>query len=127
VPGRSFEVVGSRLIKIRNYGPGTRNNMTPYHFRIAKHLTAAIVSIATAGLLLLGFDGLLVAMRKLADVVRPAPPPPCGSTIARGGGDTRRRADIHPSGQQRNAAGQRRGTRQRAIAESPERASGQLF
>jgi hypothetical protein len=51
--------------------------MTPNHFRIARNLTAAIVAVAMAGLLLLGFDGLLVAMRKLADVVSvpPAPPP----------------------------------------------------
>jgi hypothetical protein len=53
--------------------------MAPNHFRIAKHLTAAIVAIAMAGLLLLGFDGLLVAMRKLADVVRAAPPPPAAA------------------------------------------------
>ncbi len=51
--------------------------MTPSRFRLAKHLTAAIVAVAMAGLLLLGFDGLLVAMRKLASVVSstPAPPP----------------------------------------------------
>lgn len=51
--------------------------MTPNGFRLAKHLTAAIVAIAMAGLLLLGFDGMLGAMRKLATVVSAmrAPPP----------------------------------------------------
>jgi hypothetical protein len=51
--------------------------VTPNHFRIARNLTAAAVAVAMAGLLLLGFDGLLVAMRKLANVVSalPAPPP----------------------------------------------------
>lgn len=49
--------------------------MTPKAFRIAKHLTSAIVAVAMAGLLLLGFDGLLVAMRKLATVVSAAPAP----------------------------------------------------
>lgn len=50
--------------------------MTPNRFRIAKHLTAVTLAVAMAGLLLLGFDGMLVAMRKLADVVSAAPPPP---------------------------------------------------
>jgi hypothetical protein len=49
--------------------------MTPTRFQIAKHLTAAIVAVMMAGLLLLGFDGLLVAMRKLAKVVGTAPAP----------------------------------------------------
>jgi hypothetical protein len=50
--------------------------MTPNRFRIAKHLTATILAVTMAGLLLLGFDGLLVAMRKLANVVSAAPAPP---------------------------------------------------
>jgi hypothetical protein len=49
--------------------------MMPTRFQIAKHLTATIVAVTMAGLLLLGFDGLLVAMRKLANVVGAAPAP----------------------------------------------------
>lgn len=50
--------------------------MTLNRFQLAKHLTAAIVAVAMAGLLLLGFDGLVVAMRKLANVFSAAPTPP---------------------------------------------------
>jgi hypothetical protein len=51
--------------------------MTLSRVQIAKHLTAAAVAVAMACLLLLGFDGMLVAMHKLANVVsaEPAPPP----------------------------------------------------
>jgi hypothetical protein len=49
--------------------------MKSNRFRIAKHLTSATLAVAMAGLLLLGFDGLLVAMHKLADVISPAPAP----------------------------------------------------
>jgi hypothetical protein len=48
-------------------------DMTPTRFRIVKHLTATLFALTAVGILVLGFDGLLRAMRKLTLAITPPP------------------------------------------------------
>ena len=48
--------------------------MTPQRFRIVKHATASLFALVMAGLFVLGFDGLLRGMQKLAEAFAARPP-----------------------------------------------------
>jgi hypothetical protein len=56
--------------------------MTPTRFRIVKHLTATLFAVTMAGLFVLGVDGLLGAMQKLARAFAATEQPPAAAAPA---------------------------------------------